>query len=60
MGYGQMILLVGGIVMISAFLLLTIIVVLGRRAQQGRREGRYTSRKGNSDSNSTSSGFGGL
>jgi hypothetical protein len=58
MAYVLMGALVAGIILVFGTVLIAIIVLLGRRARRGRREGRYTSRRGNSDSNF--SGFGGM
>ncbi|MER7419413.1 hypothetical protein ABT346_21965 [Micromonospora peucetia] len=48
----------GSLVTLAA-VLLTIGVLLGRRARAGRRAGRYTSRPGNSSDDSSSSMGGG-
>ncbi|MEU5674330.1 hypothetical protein ACGF3C_28455 [Micromonospora sp. NPDC047762] len=55
MSAGMAAALVGGGVALCAGLLLVIIAVLGRRARAGRLAGRYTSRRGNSSDNSSSS-----
>ncbi|MEU8166976.1 hypothetical protein AB0B97_10710 [Micromonospora sp. NPDC049004] len=55
MSIGTMAALLGGGIVLGAALLLTIIGVLGRRARAGRLAGRYTSRRGNSSDNSSSS-----
>ncbi|MGW1061630.1 hypothetical protein [Micromonospora rubida] len=48
-----------GIPVLFAAVLLSIIKVLGRRARAGLRAGRYTSRRGNSSDNSSSTMGGG-
>ncbi|WP_147457512.1 hypothetical protein [Micromonospora sp. CV4] len=59
MSVGVIAALLGGSILLFAVLLLSIIVVLGRRARAGRLAGRYTSRPGNSSDNSSSSLGGG-
>ncbi|NBE79999.1 hypothetical protein [Micromonospora rubida] len=48
-----------GIPVLFAAVLLSIGKVLGRRARAGLRSGRYTSRRGNSSDNSSSTMGGG-
>ncbi|MEV4118907.1 hypothetical protein [Micromonospora sp. NPDC049645] len=55
MSIGTVAALVGGGIGLFAGLLLLIIGGLGRRARAGRLAGRYTSRRGNSSDNSSSS-----